>query len=278
MTQAGKGIQVERAPKMKIRRATDAIQKQFNGLVYGDATTGKSSIAAQLAGMGMNVFVLFTDLGGEAGIHGAVGYAKKFKIKEAFDKHVTWANCPDLESFQKFTENPEQIMPGFWALDPDFFLFDGFSFFQQCQIMPDIEEAEDERSKDLTVEYGFDSFRGWGKVKNSTIRHLQEFLLLNNPFTGKPVHKILTAGLKVGSRKTGDSSVLIDVPEPDISGASKKMIKYAFDLVWQSKRSKEGVFTYDFTGDFGKRRIETTDVMPADFSKVWALQQDLWAA
>ena len=270
------GVQTERSPKLVVRRPTDDSPKQFNGLVYGDATTGKSSIAAMLADMGFKVFMVFTDLGRDAGISGAAAYAKKFSTKESFNQNVSWTAIDDLESFESFCEAPEKLIPDFWtAINPDFIILDGFSFLQQCQIMPEIEGMEDERSKDLTIEYGFDNFRGWGKIRNSTIRHLQDFLLITSP-TGKPIHKILTAGLKVGSKQVGGTAEVVDLPEPDISGGAKKMIKYAFDLCWQTKKDKEGKYWYDFTGNYGKRRIETCDVLPANFAKIWELQQELW--
>jgi hypothetical protein len=269
------GVQTERSPKSKISRALDTSPKQFNGMVYGSPATGKSTIIAMLAALGYKVFVLITDLGGAAGMTGARGYAKKTGTTEAFDKNVTWWVAKDIDEFDKFLADPNSVIDNFWQeANPDWIVFDGFSTWQATQVIPDIEVMDNANDEET---YSFATYKGWGKVKNRTIRALQDLLLLTKP-DGTPIHKLITAGLRVGSKKLAgaDSSELVDVPEPDISGAAKRILGYAFDMVFQTVRDKDGKYYYSFGGAYGKRRIETVDVMNADFSKVWELQQKLW--
>jgi len=269
------GIQTERAPKAKLSKSLSLSPKQSNIMVYGAPATGKSSIIAVLAALGYKVFVLITDLGGEAGMTGARGYAKKFNITKEFDENVTWWVARDIDEFDKFLLNPESVIENFWAeANPDWIVFDGFSTWQATQVIPDMEELDSEDNEET---YSFKSYKGWGKVKNRTLRALQDLLLLSKP-SGAPIHKLITAGLRVGSKKLPgqDSSELVDVPEPDITGAAKRILGYAFDMVFQTARDKEGKYIYSFTGTYGKRRIDAPDQMLAEFTKVWELQQKLW--
>ena len=227
-----------------------------------------------LAEMGYRVFCLVTDLGGDSGISGAMNYALKNNCRDKFNDLVTWWVAEDVSQFNKFVDNQNSVIENFWTeANPDFILFDGFSFWQQCQVMPEIEEAEG-------VENGFDNFKGWGKVKNSTIRGIQDVLLLRKP-DGTPVHKIFTAALRVTSKpkpggKPGES-IMVDLHEPDISGAAKKMMKHGFDICWETMRNDKGEYSYHLKGDFCKKRIDTMpDILPAKFSEIWKLQQELW--
>lgn len=211
--------------------------------------------------------MLFTDLGGDSGISGAQVYANMVsKTPEKFNDNVRWVNLTELDSVEKFLENPEELIEDFWSFNPDFLVWDGFSFFQSTYILPEIEETTN--TKD--TEYSFETFQGWGKVKNATVRKLKAFIDIKNP-NNTPLHKILTTASKFASEKVSqDRSEVRDQRMPDITGAALRQIKYAIDAVIETRREGDK-FTYDMSGgakNYSKRRFIFPETMDANLVKV----------
>ena len=172
-------VNAAKSPKMKLKRAgDDGDKRQFNYLIFGESETGKTSTAAQLAASGKKVLIIFTDLGDDNGVSGAQVYANLKKTQEAFKNNVAWVALNSVEDVGKFLSNPSTFVDGYDDFDADFLLWDGFSFHQQMNIIPDVE---DDSNKDDSSEGAFETFRGWGIVKNRTIRSLSEFFGLRKP-------------------------------------------------------------------------------------------------
>lgn len=259
----GSTVSAAKPPKMKMSRVGETEDKrQINYLPFGESESGKTSIAAMLAKAGLKVFVLFTDLGNDNGISGAQVYAKLKNSNTEFRNNVAWVALDDLDTVEKFIDDPEKLVDGFWDFNADFLLWDGFSFHQQMNIIPDVEE--DINSRDSS-EGSFETFKGWGVTKNRTVRTLGRFLSIRNP-NSKPLHKVVTCAVKYASQQVGpDKSEVRAKHEPDISGAASKFIRYGFDVVFETERSKEG-FSYRLdTSSATKRRFELGEKLPADF-------------
>jgi len=262
----GATVSAAKAPKMKMKKAgQDGDQRQINYLLFGESESGKTSTAANLAAADQRVFILFTDLGNDNGISGAQVYANLKKSSEKFKDNVAWISLDDVEQVSKFVEDPTSVVDGFWDFNPDFILWDGFSFHQQMNIIPDVEE---DTNSDDASEGSFETYKGWGKVKNRTVRTLGNFLSLRNP-NGKALHKIVTTAVKYASEKVGpDKSEVRAQHHPDISGAASKFIRYGFDAVIETVREK-GVFEFRLdTSSATKRRFTLPDKMAADFAKL----------
>jgi len=259
-------VNAAKSPKMKLKRAgDDGDKRQFNYLIFGESETGKTSTAAQLAASGKKVLIIFTDLGDDNGVSGAQVYANLKKTQEAFKNNVAWVALNSVEDVGKFLSSPSTFVDGYDDFDADFLLWDGFSFHQQMNIIPDVEE---DSNKDDSSEGAFETFRGWGIVKNRTIRTLSEFFGLRNA-SGKPLHKIVTAAVKYASEKVGpDKSEVKAQHQPDIQGAASKFIRYGFDVVFESLRSGEK-FEYALNiSSATKRRFTLPEKMEADFVKL----------
>lgn len=261
----GPTVSTAKAPKMKMKKAgEDTDKRQINYLIFGESETGKTSTAAQLAAAGHKVFIIFTDLGDDNGISGAQVYSNAKKAQALFKENVAWVALSH-EDVGKFLSDPDKLIEGFWEFAPDFIQWDGFSFHQQMNIIPEVEE---DSNKDDSSEGSFETFRGWGIVKNRTIRTLGEFFSLRNP-GGKPLHKIVTTAVKYASEKVGpDKTEIRGKHEPDISGAASKFIRYGFDVVFETLRSGDK-FEYSLnTSSATKRRFTLPDKMEADFVKL----------
>lgn len=259
-------VNAAKSPKMKLKRAgDDGDKRQFNYLIFGESETGKTSTVAQLAAAGHKVFVIFTDLGNDNGISGAQVYSNLKKTQEAFKNNVAWVALSDTDEVGRFLEDPDKLVEGFKDFDPDFLVWDGFSFHQQMNIMPEVEEAI---NKDDSSEGRMENYQGWGMTKNRTLRTTKEFLDLKSP-SGKALHKIVTAAVKYGSEKVGpDKSEVRAKHEPDISGAASRFIRYGFDAVFETLRSGEK-FEYAMNISAAtKRRFTLPEKMEADFVKL----------
>jgi len=258
-------VNVAKSPKLKIKKAgSDGEKRQINYLLFGEGETGKTSVAANLAASSHKVFVLFTDLGEDNGISGAQVYANLKKSSDLFKENVGWAPL-SYEEVNKFLDNPESIIEGFWEFNPDFIIWDGFSFHQQMNILPEVEE---DINKGDSPEGKFDTYQGWGVTKNRTIRAIDNFLSIRNP-SGKPLHKIVTTAVKYGSEKVGpDKSEVRAKHEPDISGAASRIMRFGFDVVFETIRSGEK-FEYAMNISAAtKRRFSLPEKMEADFTKL----------
>lgn len=262
----GATVSTAKAPRMKMKKAgEDSDKRQFNYLIFGESETGKTSTVAQLAAAGYKVFVIFTDLGNDNGISGAQVYANLKKTSEAFRSNVAWVALSDVDEVAKFLEDPDKLVEGFKDFDPDFLVWDGFSFHQQMNIMPEVEEII---NKDDNSEGRMENYQGWGMTKNRTLRTTKDFLSILSP-TGKPLHKIVTTAVKYGSEKVGpDKTEVRAKHEPDISGAASRFIRYGFDAVFETLRSGEK-FEYAMNISAAtKRRFSLPEKMEADFVKL----------
>jgi len=261
----GATVSAAKSPKMKMKKAgQDGDSRQINYLIFGESETGKTTTAAQLAAMGFKVFIIFTDLGDDNGISGAQVYANSKKNQAAFKENVAWVALSH-EDVGKFLDDPDKLIEGFWEFSPDFLIWDGFSFHQQMNIIPEVEE---DTNNDDSSEGSFETFKGWGKVKNRTIRTLCEFFGLRNP-GGKALHKIVTTAVKYGSEKVGpDKTEVRAKHEPDVSGAASRFIRYGFDVVFETLRSGDK-FEYALNISAAtKRRFTLPEKMEADFVKL----------
>lgn len=262
----GPTVSTAKAPKMKMKKAgEDTDKRQINYLIFGESETGKSATIAQIASMDLKTFAIFTDLGNDNGISGAQVYSNLRKTPEKFKSNVAWVSLEDIDTIREFLDDPAKVVEGFWDFNPDFLVWDGFSFFQQMYIMPEVEEVI---NKDDSSEGRMENYQGWGMTKNRTIRASSDFLGIKNP-NGKALHKVVTTAVKYGSEKTGPDKTEVKAKhEMDISGAASRIIRHGFDVVFETIRSGEK-FEYAFNISAAtKRRFTLPDKMEADFTKL----------
>lgn len=278
-TPSGGGTSIARSPRSKVQlknAATDT--SSILGCVFGSTETGKTTIGAQLACAGYRVFMCFTDLGGDAGEKGARVYASKIGKSEEYERNAYFAAFDDLEELKEFFVNPTGVIPNIWsAANPDVILWDGFGFWQSIHVLPSIEEQANSMSKDKNApEDGFSNaamMKGWGLVRNATIRPLSAFLRMRNP-NKEHLHKIITIGLKSQSQQIDQStSKIVELNEPDVSGSAKSLMRYGFDFCLQTQRNGTNFSYVNRTKKEGyaKNRLDLPEIIdPADFASLWA--------
>lgn len=281
-TPSSGGLQTVKAPKARLQIKSAKDKPEIILCSYGAPGSGKSTITGQLACSGLKTFTFFTDLGGDAGEKGPrVWAAKMGKLKEYEENtHFTYFNLDSLELIKDFIADPESVVPDFWSkYNPDVITWDGFGFFQSLYVIPDQEEQVADVIPDVnTPDAGFSNpamMRGWGLVRNATVRPLSRFLTLKNP--NKPcLHKTITTGVKYKSVQIGEGknsrSEMQETDWPDIAGSSAQTMRYGFDACIKCVSDDRGNFGYQaVAGDkkFSKNRFELSQSYPGDFMVLW---------
>lgn len=279
-TPSGGGTSVARTPRQRVQlKSAQNESTDILGCVFGAPETGKTTVAAQLACAGFRVFMLFTDMGGDAGEKGGRVYAAKTNKLEEYEKNLYFARLDDLDTLKDFIADPLSVIPNLWSdANPDILFWDGFSFFQSIYVLPLAEEQANALVSGDAPDDGFSNaamMKGWGLVRNGTVRPLAFFLNLRNP-NKKYLHKIIAAGLKYRSETTGtvgkQVSKMVETTEPDIAGSAKQIMRYGFDFCLQTVRNGDK-FVYlnrqQTAESFSKNRFGLPEVMEADFVGLW---------
>ncbi len=270
-----------RAPR-KLKNLDDEEATCFKQLVFGPTGSGKTYLLVALLLHGYSIAVLSTDLGGD-GLSTVKAELKRIDRRDLI-KNVHFITLETGEDINSFLREPADIVPDIYDYDIDFFVWDGFSSWQQIILPVSIGElASDKASSGSTVknlaevrEEGLQfEIADWGVFKNYTIRGLDRFLKLNNRRTGKIWHKIVTCleGIKGQTVKNGalEQTIYKETREPMLQGSAVKLIGPSFDLILNTKKIVDnGKASFKYIVD-KERGLNLGAEYPADMYKLWEI-------
>ncbi len=232
---------VAKALAMPLPRGKKKIQASVMGsgddwfklLVQGHTGTGKTLFLSGIAqcvgpdGHPLRIFVASTDIGGN-GLR-SVKEQLASVGREDLIANVHYVEFSDYETFAAFTTNPDDVVDGFWAWDPDVICLDGLANLQESHIWryilsldPLAKDAAETRTEGVQA-----GMAEWGQIRRCTILQIDQFLMLHNP-NGKKVHKLVTVLLDDGK----ESKLTHEIKKgPLILGAARDYIGPAFDAI-----------------------------------------------
>ncbi|MHA2642912.1 MAG: hypothetical protein V2G41_09725 [bacterium JZ-2024 1] len=248
------------SPKKQIRvqatLCTQQMQLPINVFLYGGPGSGKTHAIARLLEEGWRVLMMDTDMGVGGGLNTVKSYLNRKgcleRIENLFMVSFETTSSDDVEMF---LEAPDAVIKNIWEFDPHFFVWEGGSTFQQYYLYPDVEEM-------VNDEYSFESYKGWGKLRNATLRAIDKFLKVVSPH--RTLHKILTCHADYKSVQIGDRSEIREIAQPLLQGAAGKIAVAGFSLVIRTEESKPGEYVYHIYGE-RNRVAKKRFLLPAQY-------------
>ena len=254
-------------------------------LAFAYSGRGKTYFLVGLLEAGLRIYVAETDIGGSG--MSTVREELRRRGKEHLMTNIVSKVFGSYEDFDQFVSDPagepialeDGTVRGLFDWGPDMLAWEGFSNFQNRHMVDYIlkydargkeDKISDLRQNGLSLE-GYGDFSA---VLTLTTRQLDKFLLIQDPVTGKKIHKYVTAQSDDG--KTEDQLTGETKRGPLVMGRSRSYVAGAFDLILEMEAKKVGAdvkYTYrcDVTGNsMAKRRgLDVSPVEDADSYKLW---------
>lgn len=230
------GPKVLLAPrKSRVRLASERTNRILKLMLFGSTGTGKTYGIKDLLMRGFKVLYLTSDIGGDGLLSVELPLIRAGKTELL--NNLAIVEVKGNDEMQEFLKEPAAFFPQIYDFDPDILFWDGFSGWQQIDLMEAVGDdiaatagtnkvIGDMRSAGNKLE-----MQDWGTVRQATVKAVDAFCGLNNKKTGKLWHKILTCLESIKSKPSGQSSVLTESKEPFLTGAGGKFVCAAFDLV-----------------------------------------------
>jgi hypothetical protein len=281
----GSGV-TSKTARPQVKKLSDSSGRYVKLCLYGDYGTGKTySICDLVELFGQKILVLTTDIGGD-GLGTVVAELRRRGRVDLLDTHVFHVTLDTYEQFVEFIEDPTKYFPEIYDVGIDMLVWDGFSGFQQSQIVDYVEslpEVYDQQGNVITLKY-------WGAIKSCTLKNLNRFLYLQDKKNGKLWHKLVTClvndvgkeeDLAAASNEKERLKVRKDVKAPLVQGSAAKLIGPAFDVFFQTatrsvrdennQRRTEFIFkTVPTDKQKAKLRGPAFDpIIPAHMGEVW---------
>lgn len=240
------------------QRATKASQVRdmcIKLMFFGGWSTGKTYAILDLLLMGYKIVYVSTDLGGD-GTMGVRLALNRMGRQDLLD-NLYIIVLDGQKEVKDFIKEPAAFCEDIYDFDPDFLVWDGFSLYQNNDLMASVGESiateaamsgnlaklSDSRAAGNKFET-----QDWQVIRNETLKVIDAFCALHNKKTGKVWHKIITALEKVASKPGGGG--LIEQKSPFVSGAGGFFMGGAFDLIIRT------VARTDKDGEVGDRIYE----------------------
>lgn len=281
----GKAGRVLPSPRRnRVKSGDDNAAYALNFLLYGPYGSGKTLSALGPLKAGMKVLFVVTDLG-DNGVS-SIKLALKNEGLTHLASNYKVVSLNDYDEVVAFLTEPAEFFPDIYEWNPDFIFWDGFSYFQQTDLMQkageDIKESNDinldkgSREKEvstLRAEGTKFELADYAVVRNLTVRVIKAFCRLHNKKTGKLWHKIITCQEALKSKGADAGGGFIDSASPLLTGAGGVLMCGAFDLIIRTKDAGKDGYTYTISKDASavtkNRGFNLPKTMPGDFSAVW---------
>lgn len=200
-------------------------------LVQGLTGSGKTFLIVGALLRGLRVFVASTDIGGN-GLKSVRDEMQRLGKLDLYNSNLAVFEFKSYEDFAAFTTNPDVVKVAgkkLWDWDPDLFVWDGLSNFQESHIWRYVMSL-DPLSNDATEsrEEGVQAgLVEWGQIRKCTTLQIDQFLQCHSP-KGKLIHKLVTVLLDDGKEDKFTHQV---AKGPLILGAARSYIGPAFDYI-----------------------------------------------
>lgn len=240
-TGAPKVLQAPR--KARTRLASDRSARVLKLMLFGASGTGKTYGIRELLERGFKIVYITSDIGGDGLLSVEIPL---IRTKQAqLLANLAIVEIKGNDEMQSFLKEPAAFFPEIYEFDPDLLFWDGFSGWQQIDLMEAVGDdisatagtnkvVGDMRSAGNKLE-----MQDWGTVRQATVKAIDAFCGLHNKKTGKLWHKIVTCLESIKSKPAGNGSTLTETKEPFLSGAGGKFVCAAFDLVLRTVAKTE---------------------------------------
>lgn len=229
-------------------------------LGFGHSGVGKTTAIIAFLEMGMKVFVLSTDVGGD----GLNTVRNALAARPELLANLMYIHIDDYEPLDAFLEDPVTLGgPVYAAFEPDVQVWDGYTGFQ----MHHVEEYVDGDSSISELQFDIPT---WGKIRRASLRELARFMKLRTP-SGRKVHKYVTC---LESKPKENDLTGERRKAPLIQGTAGSIVEAAFDLIIEMRLNEKKEFEYRCIGTSGiaakSRGYRLNAVEPGDMKKLWA--------
>ncbi len=275
-------------PLPPARPLSDASQDFRKIASFAFSGRGKTYFLIGLLRAGLKVYVAETDMGGSglATVREALRDSGELHLLDnLMSRDFAGQDC--YENFKAFCDTGNEtvstldgVSMSLWDWDPDFLVWEGLSNWQAryCNdkiLSYDATRVGDKASDLRKAGIALEGYGDWDGIQNETLRHIDRFLCLHNPNTGKRIHKYVTfqsdrqdEDLLTGENKRG----------PLMKGRARGYLVGGFDLIIEITSTAIGQnVKYQYKCELGgssvakKRGLHVEPAMEADSCKLWEL-------